>query len=140
MRLKERCEKMAEFDTSEEFIHQEDLSDEKFPDNVLAICAINATLRTKGVHSMTGDLTDSLSENLLGKELLSKGVKVNQEKDGVILDVYVIMDYGSKIPAVSWDIQENVKKEVETMTDKNVKAVNIHVQGIKMPNKANERI
>ena len=130
---------MSEIVTSEEFIHQEDLSEEKFPDNVLAICAINATLRTKGVHSMTGDLTDSLSENLLGKELLSKGVKVNQEKDGVTLDVYVVLNYGTKIPAVAWDIQENVKKEVETMTDKHVKAVNIHVQRVKMPAKANER-
>ena len=131
---------MSEIVTTEEFIHQEDLSEEKFPDNVLAICAINATLRTKGVHSMTGDLTDSLSENLLGKELLSKGVKVNQEPDGVTLDVYVVLNYGSKIPAVAWDIQENVKKEVETMTDKHVKAVNIHVQRVKMPVKANERI
>lgn len=131
---------MSEIVTNEEFIHQKDLSDEKFPDNVLAICAINATLRTKGVHSMTGDLTNSLSENILGKELLSKGVKVNQEKDGVVLDIFVVLNYGSKIPAVAWDIQESVKKEVETMTDKKVKTVNIHVQGIKMAKKANERI
>lgn len=115
-----------------EYIHKETLTDEKFSDNVLAICAINATLRTKGVISVVGGLTDSISENILKKETLSKGVKVNQEEDGVILDVYVILKYGSKIPAVAWDIQENVKKEVESMTDKKVKAVNIHVQKIKL--------
>ena len=115
-----------------EYIHKETLTDEKFSDNVLAICAINATLRTKGVISVVGGLTDSISENILRKETLSKGVKVNQEEDGVILDVYVILKYGSKIPAVAWDIQENVKKEVESMTDKKVKAVNIHVQKIKL--------
>ena len=115
-----------------EYIHKETLTDEKFSDNVLAICAINATLRTKGVISVVRGLTDSISENILRKETLSKGVKVNQEEDGVILDVYVILKYGSKIPAVAWDIQENVKKEVESMTDKKVKAVNIHVQKIKL--------
>lgn len=117
---------------NQEFIHMSDLSEEKISDNVLAVCAINATLRTKGVCGMTGDLTDSLSENILGKELISKGVKVSQEKDGVVLDVYVIISYGAKIPAVAWDIQENVKNEVETMTDKKVKAVNIHVQKVKI--------
>ena len=35
-----------------------------------------------------------------------------------------------KIPEVAWDIQENVKKEVEAMTEAVVKAVNIHVQGV----------
>lgn len=115
-----------------EYIHKETLTDEKFSDNVLAICAINATLRTKGVLDVVGGLTDSLSENILRKETLSKGVKVNQEDEGVVLDVYVILKYGTKIPAVAWDIQENVKKEVESMTDKKVKAVNIHVQKIQL--------
>lgn len=115
-----------------EYIHKETMTDEKFSDNVLAICAINAALRTKGVLGVVGGLTDSLSENLLKKETLSKGVKVNQEDDGVVLDVFVILKYGTKIPAVAWDIQENVKKEVESMTDKKVKAVNIHVQKIQL--------
>lgn len=115
-----------------EYIHKETLTDEKFSDNVLAICTINATLRTKGVLGVAGGLTDSFSENILKKETLSKGVKVNQEEDGVILDVYVILKYGTKIPAVAWNIQENVKKEVESITDKIVKAVNIHVQKIQL--------
>lgn len=115
-----------------EFIHTDNLADEKFSDNVLAICAINATLRTKGVLGLTGGLTDSISENILGKESLSKGVKVDQDDDGAVLDVYVVLKYGSKIPAVSWDIQENVKKEIESMTDTAVKAVNIHVQKIQL--------
>ena len=56
-----------------EYIHKETMTDEKFSDNVLAICAINAALRTKGVLGVVGGLTDSLSENLLKKETLSKG-------------------------------------------------------------------
>ncbi len=72
---------------------------------------------------------NALSKNLLGKDLLSKGVKVNQDDDGIEMDVHVIVEYGHKIPAVAWDIQENVKKEI-TMIGKQVKTVNIHVQGV----------
>ena len=86
----------------------------------------------KGVVGLTGGITDSLSENILGKELLSKGVKVSQGKDGVIFDIYVVLKYGTKIPTAAWDIQENVKKEVESVTDTKVKAVNIHVQKIEL--------
>lgn len=118
-----------------EYIHTEDLSEENISDTVIAVCAINATLRTKGVVSMTGGFTDTLSENILGKELLSKGVKVDQDDNGIILDVYVVIKYGSKIPQVAWDIQENVKNEVETMTDKKVAAVNIHVQKTQLAEK-----
>lgn len=117
---------------TQEYTHAEDLSEERFSDHILAICAINATLRTKGVVGLTGGITDSLSENILGKELLSKGVKVSQGKDGVIFDIYVVLKYGTKIPTAAWDIQENVKKEVESVTDTKVKAVNIHVQKIEL--------
>ncbi|MEG0292369.1 MAG: Asp23/Gls24 family envelope stress response protein [Anaerovoracaceae bacterium] len=115
-----------------EYIHEEDLSEEKLSDDIYAICAINATIKTKGVIGLSGGLTDSFSENILGKENLKKGVKVDQGDDGIALEVFVVLKYGSNIPAVAWDIQENVKKEIEIMTDKNVKSVNIHVQGIKL--------
>lgn len=115
-----------------EYIHTDNLSEENIPNAVIAICAINATLRTKGVVSLTGGLTDSISENIFKKELLSKGVKVDQGEDGIILDVYVVIKYGAKIPQVAWEIQENVKNEVETMTDRKVAAVNIHVQKIQL--------
>lgn len=115
-----------------EYIHTDNLSEENIPNAVIAICAINATLRTKGVVSLTGGLTDSISENIFKKELLSKGVKVDQGEDGIILDVYVVIKYGAKSPQVAWEIQENVKNEVETMTDRKVAAVNIHVQKIQL--------
>ena len=43
------------------------------------------------------------------------------------------VDFGSKIPQLAWDIQNSVKEAVETITQQTVKAVNIHVQGVMMP-------
>lgn len=116
----------------EEFEHilEKDLGEVKIADDVLAVCAINAALRTPGVAQLSGGITDSLSETLLRKELLSKGVKINQTDKGVVVDVYIIVNYGVKIPVVAWDTQGNVKKELETMTSRKVLGVNIHVQGV----------
>ncbi|NLY71063.1 MAG: Asp23/Gls24 family envelope stress response protein [Clostridiales bacterium] len=109
---------------------EEKLGYVKISDEVIAICVLNATLKTEGVSSLSGGITDSISKNILGKEPLYKGIKVNQSEDGVTIDVSVIVKYGVKIPEVAWDIQENVKKEVEEMIEMPVKAVNIHVNGV----------
>lgn len=113
-----------------EHIYEEDLGSVKIPDEVISVCAINAATRTKGVASLAGGLSDSITENILGKEPLSKGTKVTQTSGGITIDLFVKVNYGVKIPSVAWDLQRNVKKEIETMTDKTVLAVNIHVQGV----------
>lgn len=105
----------------------------KISDEVIAVCAVNAALKTEGVANLAGGFSNTLSRNILGKELMSKGIKVSQGEEGVTIDVHIIVKYHVKIPAVAWDIQENVKKEVQSMTEIPVKAVNIHVQGVEIP-------
>lgn len=105
----------------------------KFSDEVIAVCAANATLKTKGVADLAGDFTNLLSKSILGKELLSKGVKVSQTEEGVIVDVFVIVEYKVNIPSVAWDIQEHVKNEIIEMTELKVSAVNINIQGVQIP-------
>lgn len=105
----------------------------KVSDEVIAVLASNATLKTKGVADLAGDFTNTLSKNILGKELLSKGVKASQNDEGVIVDVFVIVEYNVNIPSTAWDIQENVKKEITSMTGLKVNAVNINIQGVQIP-------
>lgn len=109
---------------------EEKLGTLKISDEVIAVCTMNATLKTKGISALSGGLGDSFTKNILGKEPLYKGIKVAQTEEGIIIDINVIVKYGVKIPQVAWDVQENVKKEVELMTDAATKAVNIHVQGV----------
>lgn len=109
---------------------EEKLGTLKISDDVIAICTRNATLKTKGVADLSSVFSDNISKNIFGKDPLYKGIKVNQGDDGISIDIYIVVEYGIKIPEVAWDIQENVKKEVESMTEAVVKAVNIHVQGV----------
>ena len=107
----------------------------KISDEVIAVCAANATLKTTGVAELAGGFTNALSKSILKKELLSKGIKVSQSEDGLVIDVFVIVNYQVNIPQVAWDIQEHVKREVLLMTELSAEAVNIHVQGVHVPGK-----
>lgn len=103
----------------------------KVADDVLAVCAARAALETQGVFGFASAVfTDTISESILGKAPDSKGVRINQNEDEIVIDLYIIVRYGVKIPAVAWNIQENVKKAVEEFSGMKVKFVNIHIQGI----------
>lgn len=103
----------------------------KIADDVVAIIAEIAAKEVKGVYAMSGGIADSIT-GILGKKNPSKGVKVEVGEKETAIDLYIIVDYGVRIPDVSWQIQENVKKAVETMTGLSVVEVNIHIQGVNM--------
>jgi uncharacterized alkaline shock family protein YloU len=102
----------------------------KISDDVIAICAANATLKTVGVADLSSGFSDTLSKNILGRNPMYTGIKIDQDEDGITVDVYVLVEYGSKIPEVAWDIQENVKHGINEMTELSVNAVHIHIQGV----------
>lgn len=101
-------------------------------EELIAVCAGGAALATDGVAGLAGGIKELLSRNLLGKELLSRGVRVSQSDDGISIDISVFVRYGVKIPEVAWDLQENVKRAVEEKIghQAKVKAVNVRVQGV----------
>ncbi|NLX85704.1 MAG: Asp23/Gls24 family envelope stress response protein [Clostridiales bacterium] len=109
----------------------EDFGTVKISDDVVSIISGIAATEVKGVAGMSGGIAGGIAE-LLGRKNQSKGVKVTIGEKEVNIDLHVIMEYGVKIPDVAWEIQEKVKKAVETMTGLNVVEVNIHVQGVTM--------
>lgn len=101
----------------------------RITDEVVAIVAGIAATEVPGVASMSGGIAGGIAE-ALGRKNLSKGVKVEVGEKEAAIDIYLIVEYGCRIPDVAWAVQEKVKKAVETMTGLNVVEVNIHVQGV----------
>ncbi len=101
----------------------------KISDEVIAATAAIAAVSIDGVAEMSGGITESIS-SIIGKTNLSKGIKVNTNDDNVIIDIFITVKYGVKIPEVAWNVQEKVKKEVEDTAGIKIKAINIHVQGV----------
>ncbi|MFZ5985786.1 MAG: Asp23/Gls24 family envelope stress response protein [Bacillota bacterium] len=106
-----------------------DMGTVKISEEVVAIIAGIAAMDVPGVAGMSGGIAGGIAE-ILGRKNLSKGVKVEVGDKEAAIDLYIIVEYGCRIPDVSWDIQERVKKAVETMTGLTVIEVNIHIQGV----------
>lgn len=98
---------------------------------VVGIIAGLAATEIDGVAGMSGGIAGGIVE-ILGKKNLAKGVKVEVGEKETAVDLFVIVEYGVRIPEVAWKIQENVKKAIESMTGLEVVEVNIHVQGVKI--------
>jgi len=103
----------------------------KIANDVVAVIAGVAVSEVPGVASMSGGFAGGISEVLSGKKNLSKGIKVEADEKEVKIDVNIIVEYGSRIPDVAFEIQNRVKKSVENMTGLKVAEVNVHVQGVK---------
>ena len=98
-------------------------------DEVVAIIAGKAATEVEGVAGMSAGIVGGIAE-ILGGKSPAKGVKVEVGEKQAAIDLYVIMEYGCRIPDVAWNIQERVKKSVEMMTGLIVVEVNIHIQGV----------
>ena len=99
-------------------------------EDVIGIIAGLAAAEVEGVSGMTLGFVDGINQILGSNKKYSKGVKVELENNEVIIDLYVIVRYGVKIPDVAFSIQNSVKGSVETMTGLKVRSVNINVQGV----------
>ena len=93
----------------------------------------------QGVAGMSGGFAGGISEVLSGKKNLAKGIKVDKTEEKIKIDVNIIVEYGTRIPDVAFEIQNRVKKAVENMTGMKVEEVNVHVQGVNTNTKKEEK-
>lgn len=101
-------------------------------DDVLASIAGLATIECYGLVGMASkNAKDGLVE-LLKKDNLSKGVKITTEGEDIIVDLYVIVKFGTKISTVADNIISKVKYTLESITGLKVKKVNLNIQGVRV--------
>ena len=125
-------------ENEKEELKNEDVNKEENTENgieisndVIAVIAGVAVSEVQGVASMSGSFAGGITEVLSGKKNMAKGIKVEKTENTAKIDVNIIVEYGSRIPDVAFEIQNRVKKSVENMTGLKVAEVNVHVQGVK---------
>ncbi|MGZ4030584.1 MAG: Asp23/Gls24 family envelope stress response protein [Tumebacillaceae bacterium] len=101
----------------------------RIANEVIEIIAGLATIEVRGVAGMSGGVAGGIAE-LLGRKNLAKGVKVEVGQKQCAVDVSIVAEYGAKIPEVAGEIQDNVKRAIESMTGLEVVEVNVHVLGV----------
>lgn len=109
----------------------------KIADDVIATIAGKSALEVKGVYSMAGGFAGGISE-VFGKKSYTKGIKVDNTEKGLKIDVNIIVEYGSRIPDIAYEIQNKVKNSIENMTGLKIEEVNVHIQGVNTEVQKNE--
>ncbi len=93
----------------------------------VASLANHAVLKTYGVVGMSlRNLVQILSRDS------KRGVSVHIEGGEIVIDLYVIIEYGTRISEVAHNIMENVKFAVEKALGVSVSQVNVYVQELRV--------
>lgn len=105
----------------------------KVSEEIVSMLAARAALRVPGVSRLNGEFADKVTKKILGKENIARGIGISKEEEGIGIDIYLNVEYGTKIPDLAWEVQNSVKETVESVTGLSVQMVNIHVEGVTMP-------
>ncbi len=98
----------------------------------IAQYAAEAALQTEGVASLDHSAVAAFKESF-GVEHEGEGVEVRfrEERDELVdITVYPVIYFGRILPEVAWQIQVNVKADVERYTGLGVNSVNVYVRDI----------
>ena len=68
---------------------------------------------------------------MLGRESLTQGVEVRRDDDRLRIALYVILEYGLNLAEVASTIRNRVSYEVSRLTGLPVRAVEVHIDGVR---------
>lgn len=92
-------------------------------DEVIGLIAVTAALEVEGV---VGQSAKTFSE-FFSRKNQTRCVKIAQDEKEVVLDMDVVVNFGTKVQEVAAQVQDKVKSAVETMTGLTVPVVNVYV-------------
>lgn len=100
------------------------------PDAVATI-AYHAALQSYGVVGLTSkNLVTNLANAIVKDPTL--GVDVHYDGEKITIDLYVIIEYGTRITSVAESVMNAVRFQVEKVLGLPIQAVNVHVQGLRV--------
>ena len=101
--------------------------------DVLSAIASFATAECYGIVGLGKRGPNGLVE-LFKNEQTGKGIKIISNEDGIIVEIYIVIEYGVNIRTVVENIIQKIKYSIENLTGIRVKNVVVNVQSIKVDN------
>jgi uncharacterized alkaline shock family protein YloU len=91
--------------------------------------------------SIIKEITDMLRGDFIENEIeeASRTIRVEIKDNKPLINLYIIIKYGVRIPDIAWDIQNRVKENLMKKLGININEIDIHVQGIQFPKKTQSR-
>lgn len=103
-----------------------------YSDEVLSNMIGFSTMECYGVVGMASKNSKDGLWELLKKENLSKGVKIYSKNNGLCIELYIIVLYGTKISTIANNIIQRIKYNVEKFTGLKVNSITVNVQGVRL--------
>jgi len=69
----------------------------------------------------------------------SRTIKIETKNNTPLINLYIIIKYGVRIPNIAWDIQTRIKEDIKNKLGININEIDIHVEGIQFPKKTQSR-
>ncbi len=99
--------------------------------NAVATIAKHAVVSSYGVVGLASkNIADGLVKAFQPPSF--QGIDVHLLDDRIVIDIYVIIEYGTRISSVAHSIMNVVKYSVERALDIPVERVNVHVQSLRV--------
>jgi uncharacterized alkaline shock family protein YloU len=97
----------------------------------IATLASHAVLQTYGVVGMASpNLASDIAATLTRDP--NRGIEIRQENDHIVIDVYVIIEYGTRVASVATSLINSIRYSVEKSIGVPVRQVNVHIQGLRV--------
>lgn len=103
------------------------------PEAIATITAQAIMERGYGVVGLASRRLHNGRAEVLRPDHYRDGIQIRFDGEEIILDLYVIIEYGIRVSEVAHQLMENVKNEVERHLGRVVAEVNVNVQGLRTP-------
>lgn len=104
-----------------------------YSDEVLSKIVGLSTMECYGVVGMVSKNATEGFWELIRVENLSKGVKISLENDEKInMELFVMVEYGTKISVIANNIIQKVRYSVENFTGLKVSSITVNVQAVRV--------
>lgn len=99
----------------------------------IASIAHRAAIESYGVVGLAAkNLAEGLAQALVKDP--SMGVDVRYEGSAVVIDLYIVVEYGTRIKMVASSVSDSVRYQVERALGLQVREVNVHIRGLRISN------
>jgi uncharacterized alkaline shock family protein YloU len=112
------------------------LGDIQISKQAIATITYQAVQRSYGVVGLASkNIADELA-NAIVKDP-THGIDVEYKNNQINIDVYIIIEYGTRIKSVAASVANTVRYQVENTLGLPVNEINVHVQGLRISNGEN---
>ena len=106
----------------------------------LALQSINGIIQPKkiGFPKIIQTSGADVDNGKIGKNN-NPDVKIEIKPDSILVNLFLTINYGIRIPDLTWEVQAKVKEKIKEVTGLDIEQINVHIQGIYFSKRYNSK-